>query len=276
MMNLRLPLFLSIILLFSISSCRIEKRNYRPGYYITWNHSSANSSITKIVDSDTVLDGEASAELQFDKSVTASLENDPLVMGGNTSNFVADSCADKLFLKDGSTIDAQVLEILPTEIKYKTCLGSVRVIPRSTLRKIQFQNGNVEYMDKDELANDDEKNKTPSKEKRLAKIAYRSSTIGLAVLVLASTLFFLAFAQIMPITFALGFFYFAIILGLILGIQAIWLGKKSLNIQRDQPENPELKKQAKKGLSQGILLTSITGAIGILIALLVAGFLFAM
>jgi len=143
-------LLLSVILL----SCSVQKRNYLPGYYVKWkDHSSKNfanlsafqksqkNSVAKsLVPVISVENKKKSHDL------TASARSLPGKSQFTGTKTFLDNC-DSIFLRKGEVVLAKVLEINPTEIKYKNCNnpdGPLIIIYKNTVSHIRYTNGQVE------------------------------------------------------------------------------------------------------------------------------------
>ena len=118
----------SIIIL---QSCSVEKRHYSNGYHIEWKkvgNSKNNASIT---------------EEQIQKSLTASIEKKKNIVVLSSDSIKCDT----IIMKDGTEVKAKVLEVTPTEIKYKFCNnidGPLYIAYRYNLSYVKYANGTMD------------------------------------------------------------------------------------------------------------------------------------
>lgn len=128
---------LSLLALFILSSCSIEKRHYSSGYHVEWFNQSASQqkrenlspkdSEPKIEESTLI----ENVELSFDDDVQlAAIESKPRidhVANSSQNRFKSkpsklfDEECDLVILKNGEEIRAKVIEVGVREIKYKNC-----------------------------------------------------------------------------------------------------------------------------------------------------------
>ena len=153
-------LLIALALIMSFTSCTVQKRLYRNGYSVHWN--SMNKSIkTDVVNNEfersvSELKEEnadfvsTSNEIVIQEKAVISLinENHELKKVQNKNTIDPPKC-DVILLKNGEEISAKVLEITPTEVKYKRCdnlEGPTTTINKSTIFSITYANGSKEVM----------------------------------------------------------------------------------------------------------------------------------
>jgi hypothetical protein len=132
------------LLLALFSSCSLQKRNYLPGYYISWNSSRNDSksekkelAAVKQIENINRIDAQTAAQLEDRVPLLTPVQFKP----SYSQDF--DPC-DTLILRNGTEIKAKVLEINPNEIKYKYCNnlnGPLIIVSKSDVQLIKYANG---------------------------------------------------------------------------------------------------------------------------------------
>lgn len=192
---------------FLITSCSVEKRLYTDGYNIKRTKfnsfreiNKSQKSITRkindifqdsieLVFKDTTETQSAfSSDLDY---ITASISKSDICVRDINKSPVSflidyiehvsnvDSC-DNIILKNGDEIPAKIIEINPTEVKYKKCdyiNGPTVVLEKSKVFMIKYANGTKDVFSS-ENTNENQK-KSEVKEKRLSAIAVLSFLLGL-------------------------------------------------------------------------------------------------
>lgn len=164
------------------TSCTIEKRLYRPGFHI---HDSKNNSI----ESRSIKGGDEEKPIDrvepigFTASTSHILESNPgftmpILMSAAVNRLITltvDSC-DNIILKKGIEVRGRIVEINPTEIRYKKCdnlNGPTIVISKQDVFMIQYINGTM-----DSFVEDSSEEK-PVKEKPKADNPKKFQALGL-------------------------------------------------------------------------------------------------
>ncbi|MCE9540804.1 MAG: DUF4190 domain-containing protein [Bacteroidetes bacterium] len=162
-MKTKIILFSSCILLLFIQSCTITKRHYLPGYSVEWQKNKISDRAVDLITED------SNAELV--NSLVYAKPNDEMPISASIDISESYSCSQKTVLKlnrekkyftiksiegcdniafkNGEEINAKILEISKTEIKYKKCNnldGPTFIIPKSDASKIKFSNGTTEVI----------------------------------------------------------------------------------------------------------------------------------
>ncbi|MFY9307547.1 MAG: DUF4190 domain-containing protein [Bacteroidia bacterium] len=143
------PLFFLLLAVILLHSCSVTQRRYMPGYSISWNKQ--NNETGKAT-----LPSENTDAQQFTTNeelpLTASADYIPSTPKPgfihNPKRKTFDEC-DIITLKNGTEVRAKVLEINPTEIKYKKCDnvdGPTIIINKSDASKIKYSNGITEII----------------------------------------------------------------------------------------------------------------------------------
>jgi hypothetical protein len=147
----------TIIALFILTSCSMEKRHYRSGFSFNWNAANRNTVAKKNSDKDN-----APKDVISDNSESSSAETSELPVSASaeavapvvvkqeslltTKSLPKDSC-DVIEMKSGKKILANILEINPSTVKYKNCgdsQGPDRVISKEEIAGITYANGTKE------------------------------------------------------------------------------------------------------------------------------------
>ena len=172
-------LFLFSILLFivaTITNCTLQKRSYRNGYYVSWNNKgSSHLKVAKHVEAKKVEPIQISSEVL---NIKPSNTHEPLLASAQKLKkpevksspikllkLLNDSCGDLITLREGTEIEAKVIEIGPKAIKYKRCNnleGPTIVVNIDNVFMIKYSNGTKEVFKK-EVIKKDEVQKTFSK-----------------------------------------------------------------------------------------------------------------
>ncbi|MES2591363.1 MAG: DUF4190 domain-containing protein [Bacteroidota bacterium] len=160
--NLLLFTILSALLI--MSSCSIEKRQYMSGYHVQWNKTGdvnghlKNQELVSVVEEEVLalpltenVDYIESASIAADEIFVPEKDKPFFVKKSRNSVSAVSSegeC-DILVLKNGEEIKVKVLEILPTEIKYKKCdnlTGPTTTIYKSDVSMIKYPNGSQDII----------------------------------------------------------------------------------------------------------------------------------
>jgi hypothetical protein len=119
-----------ILSLTLLQSCSIEKRHYTSGYHIEWKKGNSEGKVQY-------------TEPQTQNSLTASSEKKKAMVVLSSDSIKCDT----LIMKDGTEVKAKVLEVTPTEVKYKFCNninGPLYVAYRYNLSYIKYANGTMD------------------------------------------------------------------------------------------------------------------------------------
>lgn len=153
--------FSFILILISFSSCSIKKRSYRKGYHIDWVFNKTkqpevfrkcptdhplNQQSAEIVKEITPRNIICAPQNTFANSVFASGK------AGSTGIFrikpiTPDSCADMIYLKDGTEFSATIIELTEEKVRYRRCdknQNEIQETKKGKILMIRFSNGKVE------------------------------------------------------------------------------------------------------------------------------------
>lgn len=144
---------LKYICIFSVAllllSCSIQKRNFRNGYYVAWKkhpHAvKAKEALAKQDPLPVILPNIVFSQTNSTALVASVKTSTPHPVFTGTKTYM-DNC-DTLYLRKGGEIAGKVIEINPTEIKYKRCDnldGPLIVIPKNDVKFIRYTNGTTE------------------------------------------------------------------------------------------------------------------------------------
>ena len=153
-------LLIALALITSFISCTVQKRLYRNGYSVHWNslNKSTKSDVVnnefensvselKEENSDFV---STSNEIIIQEKEVVNLKNEKLELKKKQSEKTIDpSKCDLILLKNGEEISVKVLEITPTEVKYKrfdNSEGPTKTINKSSISSITYSNGSKEVI----------------------------------------------------------------------------------------------------------------------------------
>lgn len=138
-------------LLVFVSFCTVQKRHYKKGYFISWkspgrsikahNNKTAPSQAEKLVTADA-----HSRQDKQEAGLMPAAAVKPLELPekkGSQPRLPGDSC-DVILFKDGSEINAMILEINQAQVKYKRCDmpdGPTYSESKSKIFMLKYKNG---------------------------------------------------------------------------------------------------------------------------------------
>lgn len=140
-----------IVLLILVSSCSVEKRNYRKGYYIDWVWQK-NKNSKAVEQKNKTANQQNNITFTEEEKVNASTQTTPefFPLKKKTLLIAKDTCGDVMLLKRGEEMKVKVLEIDETKIKYKRCdnlKGPTYEIEKQKVALITFSNGVKEIIE---------------------------------------------------------------------------------------------------------------------------------
>jgi hypothetical protein len=151
--------YLLLLFAFVFQSCSIEKRHYTNGYSLQWkknkptvktdNSEEAVAQTKKQVETESVVD-EPTLSVKNVNALTASVETkkDIFLVAPDSIG------CDTIIMRNETEIKVKVIEITPTEVKYKYCdnlTGPLYVSYRYEVSYIKYANGKLDSF-KDEFA----------------------------------------------------------------------------------------------------------------------------
>ena len=181
-------IILTFIILITISSCNIEKRLYRPGYNVDWNHNSLSKKSVESTEETLVAPLEKEKVEKNIITLTESKSQDDILDQPNdllnnsqevvfaenqSSSFdeseLTETNCDIILCKNGDEIESKVIEIGTNEIKYKKCSyqdGPTLIIKCSDVLMIKYPNGTKDMI-KSQDNNKSNENQTTSGKSQL-------------------------------------------------------------------------------------------------------------
>ncbi len=154
-----------LVLGFFLSSCSVEKRRYDSGFYIQRPGSSAVHKSRVVQHQEPSLAGvehlateelamlsnDAHTAIELELKQTTCIENSEISTVFIPSPPQSDSLqpCSKLVLNNGNEISAVMIEIGPTDVRYKRCEnqgGPYYVLPKSLIFLVQSPNGENEIL----------------------------------------------------------------------------------------------------------------------------------
>jgi hypothetical protein len=141
------PIVLFIAIIFS--NCSITKRNYRSGYYVTWNKKTVKQEkITLLSKQVTINDKSLLVSAQkIESSLLKRKAIKPLRLN-------PDSCGDLIVKLNGEEKVVKIMEINPKLIKYKNCNSIHDTSETMNIEEVfmvKYMNGTNEVFNKEEL-----------------------------------------------------------------------------------------------------------------------------
>lgn len=146
--------FVLCVLLFS--SCSLEKRHYRKGFYVSNHH----GSIKKQHSSEDKQGVTSRPEQPIPPKEFIHSSEEPIVLASKDENTLLtnssikrktilneDDCGDLIIFKNGDELKSKVIEINEREIKYKRCDnldGPLITVNKSDVFMIKYSNGTKE------------------------------------------------------------------------------------------------------------------------------------
>lgn len=240
-----------------VSNNHLIKRKYRKGWHIS-NKGSFNK--TAIASSDNELSKKGQTV-----EYASSEHPDPLLSSLSspiedyTSNNVSihsrknvqkqEGECTEIIKRNGDIIEAQILEVGVSEIKYKKCSnleGPTYSILKSTVFMLKYKNGDKDVFNEESTPS---KSATGSDDQQIEPFSMVSFITGMTGLVLG--------------------LFLSIAIGIFLGVLAIVFGAISLNRIKRNPDKYSKKssKWAKSGLITGLVITTLSTLLLVLIVM---------
>lgn len=199
--------FLTIAVGALLASCTIEKRVHLPGYHVEWKtkdkpnehvtvdngNDKQNDPIEGTPKSSTRLTPVDNTSEPDGPSASASVGNSIFSLAPTSSLSTAFSTpnppkeCDTITLKNGVVLSGKVIEITPTEIKYKKCAnldGPMYIISKSNVLTIVYPNGTKDTFAKSvpsTIANSEPATSTQPKTEGFGIAGFLTSLIGIVV-----------------------------------------------------------------------------------------------
>ena len=240
-------LLIALALINLFTSCTVQKRLYRNGYSVNW---SSNNKAPKLKGLINEIENSVS-ELKFEntdlalntnelvleeKSVFLLNEEKLILKEYNNESIIDTSKCDVMLLTNGEELFVKIIEITPTDVKFKRCdnlEGPTKMISKNYILSITHSSETSSKLNSTKNASDD-------RETGLAKASLAFGVLGNALLFI-SVLTGVIFPPI----------FLASLVG---GILAIILGSSQLLKIREEPKVYGGKRKAKIGLFLGVLV----------------------
>lgn len=181
--------FIIIGIAVVLTNCSIQKRQYRRGYYIHWNHQNnkqdvssshskiSKSQITKLTTPDTLLNDNSSVKFE---SALGDEMNHSVIKRKRLLEKIDNGCNDSLWFTDGYVLNVEILDTTGDLVKYRRCddYEGEFSVGKSRIDKIKYANGSVDCVSK-QL----DKAKRLHDAKKKIKIAIPMQVLSMGVLV---------------------------------------------------------------------------------------------
>ena len=144
-----IPIILLVAILFS--NCSITKRNYRSGFYVTWNKKSVSQEKISFL---------SKREINTDKPLIVSAQKMENLLLKRIAikplRLNPDSCGDLIVMLNGEERVGKIMEVNPKLIRYKNCKtihDTLETINIEEVFMVKYTNGTNEVFKKGELNN---------------------------------------------------------------------------------------------------------------------------
>jgi hypothetical protein len=150
---MRKTLLILPLILLLVTNCGIQKRKYQKGYYVNWHKSNTQKDKKEVLAKKEVEKPEVVVITPNDDTEISASVNDskhpvvPIKKTKRTPLITKEDPCDELIFKDGTELKGKVIEITPTEIKYKKCDmldGPTYVGKKSDIFMVKYANGTRE------------------------------------------------------------------------------------------------------------------------------------
>ncbi len=165
-MTFRNLFLLSLAFLFLFGSCTIEKRRYRTGYHVEWKKKPASQHEQQTaaqqdqyqpptIEIPSVKTVEPELAFSEEELITVSnrdelaFSTDKISAAAVIANAQISEECETLVMTDGRRMVVKVLEINPSEVKYRRCNyadGPIVVVNKSTVHSVEYANGAVDLI----------------------------------------------------------------------------------------------------------------------------------
>jgi hypothetical protein len=181
-------------------SCKVEKRIYRKGYHVVWDHHKTDrKNITEHTKSIAVTPPKEKAPERVIVSIDQPVK-EKFISGPLKSTLVLgkDTCGDVIYMKNGEKISVKVLEVDRGLIKYKRCDnldGPLFSVRKSSIAMLQYYNGVKEDLEFEAGVQDYTQSKPVEQKKQ--------NGMGLAAFICSVAGLFLVFAFPLAMVFGI-------------------------------------------------------------------------
>jgi hypothetical protein len=267
---------LFILPLIILISCSVQKRKYQKGFYV---HTKTKAHLKK--ENTNNISKNLIAELPVtnlnilnnneQEQINVSAENQTAILKNlkKPSLFSAPDSCDIIIFKNGSEISAKVLEISPTQVKYKKCdmiNGPLYVADKSDVFMVKYMNGSKEVFKTENTNTIQTQNfnehKIPKTKRQVHPAAIATLVFGIISMCFAYFAFIFAMVGLFT---SIGFAF--LIIAAVLSILTLVLSEVALGNIRRFPEKFKGKGLAIPGRVFAIVILSICALVLILTAI---------
>ena len=255
-------LLIALALIIPFISCTVQKRLYRNGYSVNWSSDNKTpkskvlineieNSVSELKEDNSDLALTSNGIVLEEKSLV-SLNDETLILKEyNNESIIDTSKCDVMLLTNGEEISVKIIEITPTDVKFKRCdnlEGPIKMISKNYILSITHSDDTKEVL-KNEDGSIPVSNEASSKLKstKNASDDSGSAKASLVLGVLSNALLFIS--VLVGVIFPLIF-----LASLVGGILAIILGSSQLLKIREEPKVYGGKRKANIGLFLGVLV----------------------
>jgi len=150
-------IILSLLLFaFVVSSCTIQKRKYQKGMYVNVKHYVHHNKIEKNKKEDALSIVElkvkevAVSKQELVASIAKAAPPITKTKPAKIKETKNDTCGDLIIMLDGAVIEAKVIEVTQTNVKYKKCNnvnGPTYTTALEKIERIQYKDGSQDIVD---------------------------------------------------------------------------------------------------------------------------------
>lgn len=147
-----------LLFVFVFSSCIIQKRKYQKGMYVNIKHNVHHNKIEKQKKDDALSIVEVKVRVkevvvskqELVASIAKAAPPIPKTKPAKIKETKSDTCGDLIIMLNGAVIEARVLEVNQTSVKYKRCNninGPTYTTALEKIERIQYKNGSQDIVD---------------------------------------------------------------------------------------------------------------------------------
>lgn len=136
--------YILLIISILLGACSVQKRIYRKGYHVVWDHKKYEDVKKNVVAKNVQ---EKIIHQEVAEKVMVSSSRDLIDVRPKPSLLLKDTCGDKLLLQNAEELSVKVIEVSESSIKYKRCdnlNGPLFTISKTKVALITYANGTKE------------------------------------------------------------------------------------------------------------------------------------
>ncbi len=259
-------LLIALALIIPFTSCTVQKRLYRNGYSVNWSSDNKapkskvlineiENSVSELKEDNSDLALTSNGIVLEEKSIVSLNDETLIIKEYNNESIIDTSKCDVMLLTNGEEISVKIIEITPTDVKFKRCdnlEGPIKMISKNYIFSITHLDGKKEVFKKED-GSIPVSTETSSK-LNSTKNDSDDREMGLAIVSLAFGVLALLFISVFGSDFE-DYYFFKIILGSLVGsILAIKSGTSQLEKIREHPKFYRGRVIAIIGLFLGVLV----------------------